>query len=115
MSLPANFSGAPQEQIHHHFRNVCLNFKKTLKTSRDMTEIQMQLNSFYNLCRHMDWNEKNSDVFHKNSAEKAINKVIKDCERYLQGLENEQGPITAQDVINDLNEVENLAILSKTR
>lgn len=109
MLLPANFSGVPQEQLHHHFRNVCLDFKKTLKTSKDVIEIQMQLDKFYNLCRHMDWHEKNSDVFHKNSAEKAINKVMRDCGRYIQELEGEQSSISAQDIINDITTVENLA------
>lgn len=105
MSLPANFSGMPQEQLHHHFRNVCLEFKKTVKSTKEINVLDEQLERFINVCKHMNWPQKNTDVYRKNGIEKAANRVITEYRRYIQALQSDEHAIN-QDLLEAISEVE---------
>lgn len=106
MPLPASFSGVPQEQLHHHFRNVCLEFKKVIKSSKDINELDIQMDRFINVCKEMDWQPKNSDVYRKNTAEKAVNKVINEYRNYSKALQSNSEQAISQDLIEAISEVE---------
>jgi hypothetical protein len=108
MSLPASFSGMPQEQLHHHFRNTCIEFKKVAKASKDINDLEIQMDRFMNVCKGINWPQHNSDVFHKNQVEKSINKVISEYKRYLNALQNNPENAHSQDLIHAITEVGNL-------
>lgn len=113
MSIPANFSGMPQEQLHHHFRNVCLEFKKVVKSSKDVEELELQMDRFMNVFKGMDWPHKNSDVLRKNPQDKVLNRLITEYKRYLEDLRTNAEKALPQDLINALSEAEGLLETTK--
>ncbi len=110
MSLPANFTGTPQEQLPHHFRNTCLEFKKTLKSTKDTAKLESELDRFINVCRGMNWNHQNTETYHKNENEKAVNKLVKQFKRYLADLQSDEDNATPQAVIETISDIENLKV-----
>lgn len=113
MPLPANFTGVPREQLHHHFRNVCIEFKKVIKSSKDINDLEIQMDRFINVCKGIDWPQKNSDVFRKNQVEKNINKVLTEYKRYITALKENSDTAPSQDLINAISEVNTLFQNSK--
>ena len=113
MSLPANFSGVPQEQLHHHFRTVCVEFKKIIKSSKEINELDVQMDRFINICKEMNWQSKNADVYRKNEAEKAVNKIVNEYRRYIKALQTDSENAIAQDLTAAISEVESLLHSSK--
>jgi hypothetical protein len=108
MSLPANFTGGPQETLNHHCRNVGLEFKKTIKSSKDASELKMELERYINVINNLDWHEKNSNVYRKKESEKAINKINKEFERYIKDLESDQQKANPQNLLDAIAEMEQL-------
>ena len=109
MSLPANFEGRPSEEPHRAFRNLCIEFKKLLKDSYNIDELQIKMEEFLNASKEMNWHNKKTGVYHKEEGEKAVGKVWTEFKRYIFGLTSHRNPkVTNQDLIDALSEVERL-------
>ncbi len=108
MSLPANFTGVPQEQLHHHFRNICIEFKKVVKSSKDINELEVQMDRFINVCKGIDWPQKNSEVFRKNQVDKIFNRLMTEYKRYITALQSDTENASSQDLTNAISDVGNL-------
>lgn len=108
MSLPANFASCPQEELHHHCRNVALELKKTIKSSKDISELKMALERYLNVVRHLDWHQKSTGVYHKDGSEKATNKLVREFNRYTADLESNQKQVNSQVVLDAVTEIEQL-------
>ena len=108
MSLPNNFAGAPNEELHRYFRNVCIQMKKTIKNSKDVEELQQEMDRFIDASKQMNWHTKTSGVYHKDDGEKATKKVLSEYIRYVDGLLKNAGTPNAQDLLDALSEVERL-------
>lgn len=108
MSLPANFASCPQEDLHHHCRNVAVEFKKIVKSSKDVNELNSALERYLNVIKYLDWHEKTSSVYHKNDNEKAANKLTKEFNRYATDLGSDQNLANPQGLLNAITEMEQL-------
>lgn len=109
MSLPNNFASQPAEDPHRYFRNICHDFVKKVKTSKNIDLLQEEMERFINASREMNWHNKNTDVYHKDAGEKATDKVWSEFKRYIFGLLSSQSSrANSQDLLNALAEVERL-------
>jgi hypothetical protein len=108
MSLPANFSGIPGEDAHHYFRNVCIELKKTIKSSKDINQLEQEHERFINACKQMDWRHKNSGIYHKAEGDKAVSKAKAEFERYVGSLKSGDPLANPQDLLDAILEVERL-------
>lgn len=108
MSIPSNFGGTPKEDPNHHFRNVCKEFIKMLKSSTDIELLELHMDRFINVAKQMHWNHEKSDRFHKDESEKAANRVVKEFRKYIQALKADEPNNSPQNVINALAEVESM-------
>lgn len=108
MTLPFNFSGAPQEDLYHHFRNVCIEFKKTVKSTKDPSKLELEMDRFINVSSHMNWHHSNSDVYHKDEGEKSNAKILREFRRYIKALQTNSSQANPQDLLDAISEVERL-------
>lgn len=108
MSLPFNFAGAPGEELHRFFRNVCIECKKTIEATTDISQLDSQIDRLIDTGKQMDWHHKNSGKYHKDEGEKAIVKVLTEYQRYKKALEGRQNPANKQDLIAAISEVQRL-------
>lgn len=108
MPLPANFSGFPAEDPSRDFRNLCIEFKKLIKSNKDSVELQTAMEGFINACRSMDWHSKTSGVYHKEAGEKAAQRVFSEFDRYIGELRKSQSSANPQDLLNAIGVVEQL-------
>lgn len=115
MSLPANFSSMPGEEPHRIFRNICIDFKKCIKSSKNIDDLQEQMLRFINASKQMNWQHHQSGVYHKESGDKACDKVWAEFKRYIMGLATKNSEISAQDLINALADVEKMIESFKVR
>lgn len=107
MSLPANFAGCPKEEIHHLCRKAASDLKKILKTSKDTTELRMEMERYMSLIKNLDWHRKPSDVYRKDDAEKSAQRMVKEFDRYVTDLQSNKDA-NSQDVINSIQIMEKL-------
>jgi hypothetical protein len=108
MALPDNFAKDPTEGPNRYFRNVCIQFRKTVVSSKDYPSLEPEIENFINASKEMDWHVKNSDVYHKDQGEKAVQKVLRECDRYYKTLIADPSSATSQDLLDALEEVERL-------
>ncbi|NNM44003.1 MAG: hypothetical protein HKM07_06635 [Chlamydiae bacterium] len=108
MALPANFSGAPGEELHRYFRNVCNEFKKTIKSSKELEKLNWEMERFIDISKQMNWHQKTSAVFHKDEGAKSTTKVISEFQRYAEDLKTQQKNANPHDLLEALGEVERL-------
>ncbi|HEX2580054.1 MAG TPA: hypothetical protein VHK67_06615 [Rhabdochlamydiaceae bacterium] len=87
MELPANFESAPSEEPHRAFRNTCIEFRKLLKTSKSIPELNQQMEKFIGESKQMHWHAKNAAVYQKDEGKKLANKVLTEFKRYTTDLE----------------------------
>jgi hypothetical protein len=113
MSIPANFSGNPQEDPRHYFRKLIVEFKKTVSSTKDVEKLNAQIDRFFNVSKEMNWNHKNSGVYHKDEGEKAANKVVNEFRRYINALQVDPKNAQPQDLQNALSEIERLLSSAK--
>jgi len=114
MPLPANFSGPPGEELHRYFRNVCIEFKKMVKTTQDIAELKQEVDRFLDTSRQMNWHHKNTAVYHKDVGDKAVAKVLNEATRYVEALhKNNPKPANSNDLLEALAEVERLILAQK--
>lgn len=107
-SLPVNFSGPPGEELHRSFRNICVEFQKTIKSSKDILELDQQIDSFIDISKQMDWHHKNSGVYHKDPGAKACDRVCSEYMRYRTLLQKDEINANPQDLVDALVQVEQL-------
>ena len=108
MSLPSSYSGAPGEEPHHYFRNVCISFKKTLNSSKNIIELQTEMDRFINAAKQMHWHQKNEEIWRKDEGEKAANKVFDEFRRYVKDLESSPEKAVVQDLLDAISNIERL-------
>ena len=108
MPLPDNFAKSPSEGPHRFFRNVCLHFKKTVQRAKDHRELEEDIENFINASKQMDWHVTTGDVFRKNEGERAVFKVLTECERYYKALLLDPATAVAQDLLDALDNLEHL-------
>lgn len=107
MPMPANFS-APTEEPHRYFRNLCIEFKKAIHSSKDLNLLQDEMEKFINASKQMNWHHKDSGKYHKDAGEKAAGKVWKEFDRYFRDLSSNPDKANAQDLLEALAVVEGL-------
>jgi hypothetical protein len=108
MSLPANFEGMPGEEPHRYFRNLCIEFKKCIKDSPSIDDLQDKMEDFLNVSKEMNWHNKTSGVYHKEAGDKAVAKVWNEFKRYLFALGSHRGAANPQDLLDSLSEIERI-------
>lgn len=110
MSLPSNFAGMPKEELHHHFRNVCLGFKKTVKSTKDINELELALDRFINSSRQMNWHHKGSEVYHKDEGEKTSMKVLTEFQRYIQSIKSDPDSADPKGLLDAISSIERMIL-----
>ncbi len=108
MTLPDNFSGSPGQDLHSYFRNLCQEFKKVVKASKDIDLLQIEMEKFINASRDMNWHHKPSGVYHKDEGEKATGKVWKEFKRYLFELLDHPKEANPQSLLEALADIEKI-------
>lgn len=107
MILPTSFAGMPTVDLANHFRNVCIEFKKTIRSSQDLEQLEISKEHFRGLSKEMSWPANNSEVYHKNVGEKAVNKVLNAYKRYIEGIKHHK-VISSGYLIDAISDVERL-------
>jgi hypothetical protein len=87
MELPVNFESAPGREPHKTFRNTCIEFKKLIKSTKDIGELRQEMQKFIEEAKQMNWQKKNTGVYHKQEGEKLVDKVFSEFKRYMNDLE----------------------------
>lgn len=111
MPLPANFSGYPREDLHHHARTVAAELKKTIRTSKDIAELRSALDRYLNVLRHLDWHRQTTDIYQKDEVEKLAQRLVREFERYIKSVEADSEETYAaafQSVLEAINRIEQL-------
>lgn len=107
MDLPDNFAKEPTEEPHHFFRNVCIHFRKAI-LSKDYRTLELEIENFINASKEMNWHVKHSDIYRKDQGEKAVQKVLSECDRYYRALIDDPYTAVSQDLLDALTELESL-------
>jgi hypothetical protein len=108
-SQAQGFSGFPEEDLTRHYRNILIQFKKTIKSSKNIDELNAEMEHFINASRRVTWPHHTSGVFQKDEAEKAVGKVVTEFERYRAALKkNPSRQATYQDLLDALLIVESM-------
>ncbi|MFZ0564819.1 MAG: hypothetical protein WAM28_01300 [Chlamydiales bacterium] len=115
MSLPPSYSGLPVEEQYRYYRNICIKFKKIIKSSKDIDELQMHMDQFLNASKQVQWPHETSQVYHKDIAEKTLQKVPNEFRRYIQDLEKDSSHANPQDLLDALEMVETMIDSLKIR
>jgi hypothetical protein len=106
MELPANFETPPGEELHRAFRNTCIEFKKLIKSSKDLNELKEQMQKFIEISKQMNWHVKNTGIYHKAEGEKLADKVFAEFKRYMQDLEPYLNKANPADLLKALDGME---------
>ncbi len=108
-SKAQGFTGFPEEEMSRHFRNILLQFKKTVQSSKNIDDLNGEMEHFLNAARKVSWPHHTSGVYHKDGAEKAMGKVVTEFQRYIAALKkNPSEPATHQDLLEALLIVESM-------
>jgi len=113
MSLPANFSEEPGEELHRYFRNALIEFKKVVKYSKDIDQLQIEMERFLNASKELNWHHKNPQAYSKDKAEKATGKVWTEFKRYIMDLQSNPQKVSSQALIDALSNVEQMVLSMK--
>jgi len=115
MSLPPSFSGMPMRELYRYFHNVCIEFKKVIKTTKDPELLSEQLDRFIGASHQVAWPHEHTAVYHKDKAEQATQKVVTEFRRYLDALEKNAPNAHPDDLLNALTSVEGMIDTLKVR
>ena len=113
MSLPPNFACRPGEDLHHYFRKICIEFKKTIQSSQDPDSLELQMQMFINTSKNVNWHQQPQAVYRKPEGEKAVEKVWTEFKRYVNTLKTTPEKAKSQDLLVALDEVERLIKMGK--
>lgn len=106
MSLPANYGSAPGEDLHRYLRNGCIEFRKLIKQTRDITELQQAMQTLIDAGKQMNWHQKNDGVYHKGEGEKTFDKVFNEFKRYIGALQTKPSSADPADLLTALDVME---------
>ncbi len=106
MSLPANFAGQPGEELHRIFRNTCIEFKKLIKSSKNIQELEQEMLKFIGECKAMDWHTNSTGVYHKDEGKKLAEKILAEFKRYKNDLEPLLNKADPTNLLNALDAME---------
>jgi hypothetical protein len=115
MSLPPSFSGMPMREQYRYFRNVCIDFRKAIKSTEDPEVLSEQLDRFIGASRSVPWPHEHSEIYHKDKAEQATQKVVNEFRRYLADLEGNSETANPEDLLTALSNVEDMIDSLKVR
>ncbi len=107
MDIPANFAMNPSETPHHYFKNLCLNFKKTIQQSKNPENLEFQMESMINASKELNWKKETTDKWKKESPEKIMNKVFNEFKRYINDLQKTPNEANYQLLLDSLEELNN--------
>ena len=107
--------GFPEEEMTRRYRNILLQFKKTIKSSKNIDELKSEMEHFMNANRKVSWPHHTSGIFHKDEPEKAIGKVMTEFQRYVLDLQNDPPQASHQDLLEALLIVESMLDRLKKR
>jgi hypothetical protein len=108
MSLPANFSENPKEELHRYFRNLCIEFKRVIKSSKDVNQLDAEIQRFIDASKQMNWHHNTSSVYRRDESDKATRKLLAEYKRYVDALKSNQHNANPQDLLDVLAEIEQL-------
>lgn len=108
MSISSAYPGYPEKKFIRHFRNALLQLRKTIQSSKDIDELKLHMEHFINANRRVVWPHHTSEVFHKDEAEKAVQKVVTEFQRYTQDLQLQKSQKSYQDLLDALFIVESM-------
>ena len=108
MELSSSFSKNPGQDPHSYFRNICIEFRKVINSSKNIDELQQIMNDFINASRQMIWKREKHQTYKKDEYEKAADKVFSEFTRYIEDLEQNPKSVISQDLLDALNEIERL-------
>ena len=107
-SSAPTFPGFPEEEMTRRFRNIIIQFKKTIKSSKNIDELNAEMEHFMNTSRRVGWPHATSGVYHKDGAEKAVAKVTTEFQRYITSLQNDPSKAVYQDLLEAVLVVESM-------
>ena len=64
MALRENFSQPPSEELHRHFRNSCIDFKKAIMSSKAEI-LRQEGDRFIHTTSKRNWHPQKKDAYHK--------------------------------------------------
>jgi hypothetical protein len=102
MELPTNFESPPGKEPHRIFRNTCIEFIKLIKSSKDINELKQEMEKFIGESRQMNWQVKNTGVYHKDEGKKLADKIYTEFNRYIADLEPYLNRANPADLISAL-------------
>jgi hypothetical protein len=106
MELPANFESAPGGDLHRYFRNACIEFKKVIKATRDISELQQEMQVLIDASKQMNWHTKNTGVQHKDEGAKTVDKLFAEFKRYITDLQTKPSAADPAHLLNALDLME---------
>jgi hypothetical protein len=106
MSLPSNFGSAPGEELHRSMKNACIEFRKLLKATRDIGELQEGMQKIIDTGKQMNWHQKNSGTYHKEEGAKTVEKLFAEFKRYITDLQTKPSRANLQDLSSALDLLE---------
>lgn len=115
MAMPSSKPGFPEEKSIRHFRNALLQLKKTIQSSTDVDELKMNMEHFIHVTRKVAWPHQTNEIFRKDEAEKALDKVLTEFQRYIKGLQHQKAKESPQDLLDALLIVETMIDQLKER
>jgi hypothetical protein len=107
-TTPPGFFGFPEEESARRYRNTLIEVKKTIVSSKSIEELKMQMEHFLNINRHVTWQHHTSGVYRKDEAEKAVDKVLTEFERYITNLKRHIPNTSNQDLLDAIAIVESM-------
>lgn len=107
MSLPFNFASPPHQEPHRYFRNLCIEFRKLIHSSKDLEMLEEAMGAFMNASKNMNWHHKDTGVYHKAQGEKVVAKVWTEFDRYIRALKA-SAETNPEDLLVALDDVESL-------
>lgn len=107
-NLPSSFTTRPGQDPHSYFRNLCIEFKKLLKDSKDIDLLQDEMSVIINASKDMKWNENHKKPLKQEVGEKAMAKLWHEFRRYIDALEKSPSKVNHQDLLDAFAEVERL-------
>ena len=106
--VPVNFSTSPGQSPHKYFFNLCLQFKKKLKSIKDVDVLEDEMQSLINASKELKWIEPKHHVYKKNEGEKILDKIFSEFKRYSKDLRDNSKKANPQDLTYALDELQDL-------
>lgn len=106
--LPSSFKVPPGQDPHSYFKNLCIEFKKLLKESKDTDLLQNEMVKLINASKDLQWNEDHKKPLKWEAGEKAISKVWDEFKIYINQLSSEKEDYNYQDLLDAIEEIQRM-------